>query len=443
MYKAIDKWLIPYLKSAFHRPRLTGDPVHILFCVCDHFEPLSPFGSKPHHVGVERVARWRTEFPSLANQFTDADGGHPRHSFFYPAEQYHIDFLGPLEELTAAAYGEVEIHLHHRNDTEETLSRQLIEFRDLLHREHGLLGTVPTRGMNGSRLSVNGYSLIEREGRKSEPEGNGEEAAKKHPSLGHCVTESSEPIDNEQRTTHHESRIMSHESRITSHESTKHTPVFAFIHGNWALCNSRPDGDWCGVDHELKILKETGCYADLTFPSIPSPTQPRKFCNQIYLSRDTGRRSHERGRLARAGSPPETDELLMIQGPAALNWRWRKLGVLPRIEHADLCGSNPPTPLRTKLWLNQHIHIQGREDWVFIKLHTHGCIEKNTDVLLGQTMGNLHRFMTSHLNDGHRYALHYVTARELANIAFAAMDGKKGNPGQYRDYRVASPPAAG
>jgi hypothetical protein len=31
--------------------------------------------------------------------------------------------------------------------------------------------------------------------------------------------------------------------------------------------------------------------------------------------------------------------------------------------------------------------------------------------------------------------LHFVTAREMANIILAACDGKDGNPGEYRDYR--------
>src|SRR4029079_9318653 len=44
-------------------------------------------------------------------------------------------------------------------------------------------------------------------------------------------------------------------------------PRFAFIHGNWCLANSRRDGRYCGVDNELEILFETGCYADFTFPS--------------------------------------------------------------------------------------------------------------------------------------------------------------------------------
>jgi hypothetical protein len=32
--------------------------------------------------------------------------------------------------------------------------------------------------------------------------------------------------------------------------------------------------------------------------------------------------------------------------------------------------------------------------------------------------------------------LHFVTAREMVNIILAACDGREGNPGDYRDYRL-------
>ena len=37
-------------------------------------------------------------------------------------------------------------------------------------------------------------------------------------------------------------------------------PAFAFIHGNWALDNSRLENvrNYCGVNDELTILRETG-----------------------------------------------------------------------------------------------------------------------------------------------------------------------------------------
>jgi hypothetical protein len=42
-------------------------------------------------------------------------------------------------------------------------------------------------------------------------------------------------------------------------------------------------------------------------------------------------------------------------------------------------------------------------------------------------------------NDGKRYRIHYVTAREMVNIVHAAEDGKAGNAGEFRDYRYAKP----
>ena len=36
---------------------------------------------------------------------------------------------------------------------------------------------------------------------------------------------------------------------------------------------------------------------------------------------------------------------------------------------------------------------------------------------------------------GRKETLHFVAAREMANILLAACDGREGNPGDYRDYR--------
>ncbi len=379
MFKAMDKWLLPYLTHQAHRywhrigrQASTGGPVHVMLAVCDHFEPLAPGGRQPHSLGLQRVSRWAEQYPPMARAFTDSDGCHPQHTLFYPEEEYHEEFMNPLANLTRDRLAEVEMHLHHRHDTPSGLLEKLTRFRDLLRTKHGLLGQANNAGQEkGSDL-----------------------------------------------------------------------PRFGFIHGNWALCNSRPDGDWCGVNEELTVLAQAGCYADFTYPSAPSPTQPR-MVNRIYYARDRADapRGADFGTAAQVGtSAADQSGVLLVTGPLALDWQHRKWRVLPRLENSDLRANQPPDAARADAWIRQHIHVQGRPEWCFVKLHTHGCIEGNTDILLGPPMQRLHEYLTTRYNDRRHYCLHYVTAREMVNIIHAAEDGHTGNPGQYRDYQIAPPP---
>jgi hypothetical protein len=195
---------------------------------------------------------------------------------------------------------------------------------------------------------------------------------------------------------------------------------YGFIHGNWALDNSRPDGRWCGVNNEISVLIETGCYADFTMPSAPAGCQTRTI-NSIYYANDDPERpkSHDIGIRAIAGSAAPGDALLMIQGPLALDWGSRKWGLLPRIENGDLLGVRPPTMERLKLWLRAGVAVAGRPDWVFIKLHTHGAKEANTAMLLGEPMRNFHRALSSYARQREEFAYYYVTAREMAQLVHA------------------------
>ena len=131
----------------------------------------------------------------------------------------------PLARLCEAGLAELEIHLHHDNDTSEGLRSTLRGFADCLAREHGLLG-----------------------------------------------------------------------------RRTDGRPAYGFIHGNWALDNARPDGKYCGVNDELSVLRETGCYADFTQPAAPDVSQTRTV-NSLYYAVDDPRkpRSHERGLRGRGG----------------------------------------------------------------------------------------------------------------------------------------------
>jgi hypothetical protein len=51
----------------------------------------------------------------------------------------------------------------------------------------------------------------------------------------------------------------------------------------------------------------------------------------------------------------------------------------------------------------------------------------------------MHDHLKAKFNDGKRWSLHYVTAREMYNIVRAAEDGYKGNPREYRDYEILPP----
>ncbi|HEX5105946.1 MAG TPA: hypothetical protein VFV87_19140 [Pirellulaceae bacterium] len=200
--------------------------------------------------------------------------------------------------------------------------------------------------------------------------------------------------------------------------------TYGFIHGNWALDNSRPDGRWCGVNNELSVLMETGCYADFTMPSAPAECQTSTI-NSIYYAADDPERpkSHDQGSRARVGSAPRDKTLLMIQGPLALDWSSRKWGLLPRIENGDLTLPRPPTLERLQLWRRAHVHVTGRPDWLFVKLHTHGAQERNAQMLLGEPMRRFHQQLRRFAGENEWFRYYYVTAREMASLVHQAESG--------------------
>lgn len=213
-------------------------------------------------------------------------------------------------------------------------------------------------------------------------------------------------------------------------------PRYAFVHGNWALANSA-QGRFCGVDDEMSILAETGCYADLTLPSAPSLAQVGKI-NAIYecsLPLDE-RAPHRRGHDLASGRTPTTFPLI-IQGPLGLDFGRRIRGwPLPRIDNSEITTAHPPTMERFRLWRQAGISVRGRPDWLFVKLHCHGMDPRDGEAMLGTPMRKFLRDLVEEAKNRHHYAVHFVTAREMVNIALAACDGRDGNPGDYREYRL-------
>jgi hypothetical protein len=130
---------------------------------------------------------------------------------------------------------------------------------------------------------------------------------------------------------------------------------------------------------------------------------------------------------------------MLIPGPLVLNWKWRKFGIFPRIENAEVRRVAPPTPDRIDLWIKTHVHVKGKPEWCFVKIHTHGAQDKNMDTLLGKAVDDMYSYLEQNYNDSASYVLHYVTAREMYNIVKAAEDGQAGNPNDYRDYIVKPP----
>jgi hypothetical protein len=213
--------------------------------------------------------------------------------------------------------------------------------------------------------------------------------------------------------------------------------AYGFVHGNWALDNARPDGRWCGVRNELEVLHRTGCYADFTLPSAPDVTQTRKINSIYYAVGNAGQcKSHNSGVDVGTDSNPFPG-LMLIQGPLRL---WRPRGSwTPRIENGCIQRNQPPTSERLDQWLRAHVHVLTRPDWVFVKLHTHGAPEANEQVLLGDAMVEFHRLLAQRAAHDERFQFHYVTAREMYNLAKAAEAGWTGSVASARDFVVCPP----
>lgn len=214
-------------------------------------------------------------------------------------------------------------------------------------------------------------------------------------------------------------------------------PRYAFVHGNFALANSG-QGRACGVDEEMQLLAETGCYADLTLPSAPNVSQTAKINSLYECALPLDRRApHRKGRDLKSGRAPQIFPLI-IQGPLMLNFA-RRIGgwwPVPCIENGALTKANPPTMGRLRLWEQAAITVKGRPDWLFIKLHCHGMDPRDDEAMLGLPMRRFLRDLVEGARDGQEYRVHFVTAREMVNIILAACDGRDGSPGDYRDYRL-------
>ncbi len=185
----------------------------------------------------------------------------------------------------------------------------------------------------------------------------------------------------------------------------------------------------------MQILAETGCYADLTMPSgVGHPAQTEKI-NSVYecaLPLDQAA-PHRQGYDLAAGRVPRIFPL-MVQGPLVTDFRRSLRSARPALDNSAITGANPATMHRLSLWKQAQIRVLGRPDWLFIKLHCHSMDPTQKDAVIG---GSFRDFLAALVGGAadRKETLHFVAAREMANILLAACDGREGNPGDYRDYR--------
>jgi hypothetical protein len=227
---------------------------------------------------------------------------------------------------------------------------------------------------------------------------------------------------------------LAYRHRCLAVEAGSEQPRYGFVHGNFALANSA-EGRFCGVDSEMKILAETGCYADFTLPTAPRhPSQTAKINSLYECALPLQERApQQQGVDLQVGRIPKVFPLI-IQGPLLVDL---KRSVETRrlvIENGAITAPNPMSIGRLRLWKQANIHVQGRPNWVFIKLHCHSMDPTQKDSVLGVVFEKFLQDLVTGA-ESRKEILHFVTAREMANIALAGCDGKEGNPTHYRDYR--------
>jgi len=251
--------------------------------------------------------------------------------------------------------------------------------------------------------------------------------------LHHGIPEPDTPENTRRVLTEFRDRLAQRHQCLAVADKSQQ-PRYAFVHGNFALANSA-GGRHCGVNSEMQILAETGCYADLTLPTAPGHAAQTRMMNAIYecgfpLDQVAPHREGRRlavGREARAFP-------LMVQGPLMMDFEKSRTARRIKLDNAAVTPASPMSLRRLTLWKRAGITVEGRPDWLFIKLHCHSMDPTQKDAVLGDSF----REFLSDLADGaagRQETLHFVTAREMTNIILAACEGREGNPGDYRDYR--------
>ena len=128
---------------------------------------------------------------------------------------------------------------------------------------------------------------------------------------------------------------------------------------------------------------------------------------------------------------------MIIQGPLYPYLKNGKPWGL-RVSGDEINGQSVVTEDRIDACIKTGISVKGKDNWVVVKMHTHGATDAKG--VLGKEMDDIFTHLEASYNDGKNYKLHYVTARELYNIIKSVEANEEcSDPELYRNYKISAP----
>lgn len=209
---------------------------------------------------------------------------------------------------------------------------------------------------------------------------------------------------------------------ITEEENPR--TAFAYIAGNWDLnASQKPLSN--GLTNQIEVLYHHGCYADFTYSTIAIAAQPDKINSIYYVKNPKTPKPHNTGTDVEVGKIVN-DQFMIFQGPIGIHWSGS-------LEYGAIESDPRYNPSRIPRWFDANIHVKGRPEWVFVKVHSHGAQSKK--IVLANDMEKMLQDLESYCAE-RKIKRHYMTAREAYNVVKAAEAGKTGNPEDYRDFVI-------
>ncbi len=208
---------------------------------------------------------------------------------------------------------------------------------------------------------------------------------------------------------------------------------FAIIRQAGQPSNSRTRRD---TKAELILLRDFGCYADLSFPDPASSLQPLRINSITSVSHQADSDNPYDDAIPIKSGTVSFGDLFVIDGPTIIDWaNWNDL-FSPTVDFGRLSYNSPPDTARIDRWIRANVHVDGQPNWVFVKLILSDDFLTDSSLNLLNSYDQVLDCLERRFVDGDEFRLHYVTAHEMYNIARAAEAGKIGSAANYVDYKL-------